>query len=45
MMYFPDAGIAVAVQVNTSAAGSLGGKPLGRFLAEAAEIVKRTTQQ
>jgi D-alanyl-D-alanine carboxypeptidase len=45
MMYFPGARIAVAVQVNSSAAGSLGGKPLGRFLAEAAEIIKRTTQQ
>ena len=40
MMYFPDKKIAVAVQVNTSAPGSFGGKPLGRFLAEAAEMIK-----
>lgn len=39
MMYFPDKKIAVAVQVNTSAPGTLGGKPLGRFLAEVAELV------
>ncbi len=40
MMYFPEQKIAVAVQVNTSAPGTLGGKPLGRFLAEAAVIIK-----
>jgi len=40
MMYFPDKKIAVAVQVNTSSPGSFGGKPLGRFLAEAAEMIK-----
>jgi hypothetical protein len=39
MMYFPDKKIALAVQVNTSAPGSFGGKGPGRFLAEAAEIV------
>jgi hypothetical protein len=39
MMYFPDKKIALAVQVNTSAPGSFGGKNPGRFLAEAAEIV------
>lgn len=40
MMYFPDQKIAVAVQVNTSAPGSLGGKPLGRVLAEVMELIK-----
>ncbi len=39
MMYFPEQRIAVAVQVNTSVPQSLG-KPLGRILVEAAEIVK-----
>ncbi|MEK7854473.1 MAG: serine hydrolase, partial [Acidobacteriota bacterium] len=39
MMYFPEQRIAVAVQVNTSVPQSLG-KPLGRVLVEAAEIVK-----
>lgn len=39
MMYFPDKKIAVAVQVNTSAPGTLGGKPLGKFLAEIAELI------
>jgi D-alanyl-D-alanine carboxypeptidase len=39
MMYFPDHKIAVAVQINTSAPGSFGGKPPGRFLAEVAQIV------
>jgi D-alanyl-D-alanine carboxypeptidase len=39
MMYFPDKKIAVAVQVNTSAPGSLGGKPLGRFLTEVAQAI------
>lgn len=40
MMYFPEQKIAVAVQVNTSAPGSLGGKPLGRVLVEMAEVIK-----
>jgi len=39
-MYFPDQKIAVAVQVNTSTPGSFGGKPLGRVLAETAQIIK-----
>ena len=43
MLYFPDQKIAVAVQVNTSAPGSLGGKPLGRFLVEAAELIKNSS--
>jgi D-alanyl-D-alanine carboxypeptidase len=38
MMYFPEHKIAVAVQVNTSVFQNLG-KPLGRVLVEAAEIV------
>jgi len=38
MMYFPEYKIAVAVQVNTSVFQNLG-KPLGRVLVEAAEIV------
>jgi D-alanyl-D-alanine carboxypeptidase len=42
MMYFPDMKIAVAVQVNTSAPGSFGGKPLGRVLAEAAQLVRES---
>lgn len=46
MMYFPEAKIAVAVQVNSSVPQNLG-KPLGRVLIEAAEIVlgKETTSQ
>ena len=39
MMYFPDRKIALAVQVNTSAPGSFGGKPPSRLLAEIADIV------
>ncbi len=39
MMYFPEQKIAIAVQVNTSVPQNLG-KPLGRVLVEAAEIVK-----
>lgn len=39
MMYFPDQKIAIAVQVNTSVPQNLG-KPLGRVLAEMAEIIK-----
>jgi D-alanyl-D-alanine carboxypeptidase len=38
MMYFPEYKIAVAVQVNSSVPQNLG-KPLGRVLVEAAEIV------
>jgi D-alanyl-D-alanine carboxypeptidase len=41
MMYFPDQKIAVAVQINTSAPGSFGGKPPGRFLAEIADLIKK----
>lgn len=39
MMYFPDKKISVAVQVNSSVPQNLG-KPLGRVLVEAAEIIK-----
>lgn len=39
MMYFPEQRIALAVQVNTSAPGSFGGKPPARLLAEFAELV------
>jgi D-alanyl-D-alanine carboxypeptidase len=39
MMYFPDQKISLAVQVNTSVGRNLG-KPLGRLLAELAEMVK-----
>ena len=42
MMYFPEHKIAVAVQVNTSVPGSFGGKPLGRMLVEAAELIKNS---
>jgi D-alanyl-D-alanine carboxypeptidase len=42
MMYFPDQKIALAVQVNTSVSGTLGGKPLSRVLAEAAQIIKES---
>ncbi|HKS26900.1 MAG TPA: serine hydrolase [Pyrinomonadaceae bacterium] len=38
MMYFPDAGIAIAVQVNTSVPRSTG-KPLSRFITELAEVI------
>jgi hypothetical protein len=38
MMYFPEYKIALAVQVNSSVPQNLG-KPLGRVLVEAAEIV------
>jgi hypothetical protein len=41
MMYFPDAKIAVAVQVNTSVGRNLG-KPLGRVLVEAMETIRST---
>ena len=44
MMYFPEQKIAVAVQVNTSAPQSFGGKGPGRLLAELAEIVARSKQ-
>jgi hypothetical protein len=39
MMYFPDQKVALAVQVNTSVPRNLG-KPLGRVLVEAMEIIK-----
>ena len=39
MMYFPDGRFAVAVQVNSSVPQDIG-KPLGRVLVEAAEMVK-----
>ena len=39
MMYFPDYKVAVAVQVNTSVGRSLG-KPPGRVLVEAMEVIK-----
>src|SRR5688572_27954780 len=39
MMYFPEHKVAVAVQVNTSVPRSLG-KPLGRVLVEAMEVIK-----
>jgi D-alanyl-D-alanine carboxypeptidase len=38
MMYFPDAKIAIAVQVNTSAPRATG-KPLTRFIYDFAKIV------
>lgn len=44
MMYFPDQKIAVAVQVNTSVPRDLG-KPLGRVLVEAAEVIKGTSAE
>ena len=40
MMYFPEQKIALAVQVNTSVPQNLG-KPLGRVLVEALEVVKK----
>ena len=40
MMYFPEHKIAIAVQVNTSVPQDLG-KPLGRFLVEVVEMVKK----
>jgi D-alanyl-D-alanine carboxypeptidase len=43
MMYFPDHKVAVAVQVNTSVGRSLG-KPLGRVLVEAMEVIKANTR-
>lgn len=44
MMYFPEQKIAVAVQVNTSAPQSFGGKGPARLLAEVAEIISRYQQ-
>jgi D-alanyl-D-alanine carboxypeptidase len=38
MMYFPEAGVAIAVQVNTSVPRATG-KPLSRFITELAEII------
>ena len=43
MMYFPEGNFAVAVQVNTSVGRDLG-KPLGRVLAEIAQIIKESKQ-
>jgi D-alanyl-D-alanine carboxypeptidase len=43
MMYFPDHKVAVAVQVNTSVGRSLG-KPLGRVLVEAMEVIKANSK-
>ncbi len=43
MMYFPDHKVAVAVQVNTSVGRSLG-KPLGRVVVEAMEVIKANTK-
>jgi D-alanyl-D-alanine carboxypeptidase len=40
MMYFPDKKIAVAVQVNTSAPNSFGGKSPGRLLPEIAQLIE-----
>ena len=42
MMYFPEQKIAIAVMVNTSVGRDLG-KPLGRVLVEAAEIIARSS--
>lgn len=44
MMYFPDKKIAVAVQVNTSAPQTLGGKPPGPILLEVATVVNGMNQ-
>ena len=41
VMYFPDAKIAVAVQVNTSVGRNLG-TPLSRVLVEAMETIRST---
>lgn len=43
MMYFPEQRIAIAVQANTSVGRDLG-KPLGRVLVEALEIVRNVAQ-
>lgn len=43
MMYFPEHKVAVAVQVNTSVGRSLG-KPLGRVLIEAMEVIKANSK-
>ncbi len=40
VMYFPEQKIAIAVQVNTSVGQNLG-KPLGRVLVEALEVIKK----
>jgi len=44
VMYFPEQKIAIAVQVNTSVGQNLG-KPLGRILVEASEVVKKQKAQ
>lgn len=41
MMYFPDQKVAIAVQVNTSVPGVFAGKPVGRFIAEVADMIKK----
>ncbi|HKP70590.1 MAG TPA: serine hydrolase domain-containing protein [Pyrinomonadaceae bacterium] len=42
MMYFPDERVAIAVQVNTSVGKDLG-KPLGRVLVEALQVIASKT--
>lgn len=44
VMYFPEQKIAIAVQVNTSVGQNLG-KPLGRVLVDAFEVVKKQKAQ
>jgi D-alanyl-D-alanine carboxypeptidase len=43
MMYFPEQRIGIAVQVNTSVPRDLG-KPLGRVLVEALEVIRSANQ-
>jgi D-alanyl-D-alanine carboxypeptidase len=43
VMYFPERGIAVAVQVNSSVPSNFG-KPLSRVLVEAAQAVIESTE-
>jgi D-alanyl-D-alanine carboxypeptidase len=43
MMYFPDRKIALAIQINTSAANTTGSKSLGRFLVETLEAIVSET--
>jgi D-alanyl-D-alanine carboxypeptidase len=40
MMYFPDKKIAIAVQVNTSAPQTLGGRGLGRVISDIAQMIQ-----
>lgn len=44
-IYFPDARIAIAVQVNTSVGRDLGGKGPARIIAEIAEVVTNSTDR